>query len=134
MKYFWMWDFPNKGFLAPPPPKVCEKKILVFCYCVDTYIVSHTLYSYARKPVESEIGLNPISRKKYLISNLIIYFRFPRACLRNYTMRALLYKCQHTSKISIFYFRTLLEGGGGPKNPLLGKSHIQKYFIFVSLI
>ena len=36
-------------------------------------------------------GLNPISRKKYLISNLITYFRFPRACVRNYTMRALLY-------------------------------------------
>ena len=34
-------------------------------------------------------GLNPISRKKYLISNLIIYFRFPRACVRNYTVRLL---------------------------------------------
>ena len=78
-------------------------------------------------------GLNPISRKKYLISNLIIFFRFPRACVNNYTMCALLYKCQHNSKIPIFYFRTFLEGGGG-KNPLLGKSHIQKYFIFVSLI
>ena len=32
-----------------------------------------------------------ISRKKYLISNFIIYFRFPRACMRNYTMHALLY-------------------------------------------
>ena len=58
-------------------------------------------------------GINPISRKKYLISNLIICFRFPRACVRNYTMLALLYKCQHTSKIPIFYFCTLLEGGGG---------------------
>ena len=26
-----VWDFPNKGFLAPtPPPKVCENKILIF--------------------------------------------------------------------------------------------------------
>ena len=36
-------------------------------------------------------GLNLISRRKYLIQNLIIYFRFPRACVRNYTMRVLLY-------------------------------------------
>ena len=31
-------------------------------------------------------GLNPISRKKYLISNLIICFRFPRASMRYYTV------------------------------------------------
>ena len=30
-------------------------------------------------------------KKKYLISNLIIYFRFPRACVPNYTMHELLY-------------------------------------------
>ena len=38
-----------------------------------------------RKHIE---GLNPISRKKYLISNLIICFRFPRASVRHYTVRA----------------------------------------------
>ena len=36
-------------------------------------------------------GLNPISRKRFLILILIIYFHFPRACVRNYTVRAKLY-------------------------------------------
>ena len=41
-------------------------------------------------------GLNPISRKKHLISNLIIYFHFPRACMRQYTVRAsTLVPCMH---------------------------------------
>ena len=36
-------------------------------------------------------GLNRISRKKYLISSLIIYFCFPRACMLQYIVRAPLY-------------------------------------------
>ena len=50
------------------------------------------------EPHPPPFGLNPISRKKYLISNLIIYFRFPRACVRNYTMRALLQNACTTTK------------------------------------
>ena len=44
-----------------------------------------------------EIGLSPkgltqFQEKKDIILNLAICFRFPRACVRNYTMRALLYR------------------------------------------
>ena len=35
-----------------------------------------------------EIGLTQSQEKKHLISNLITYFRFPRACVRQYTVRA----------------------------------------------
>ena len=49
-------------------------------------------------------------------------------CVRYYISVNILAKYQY------FIFAHFWRGGGGAKNPLLGKSHIQKYFIFVSLI
>ena len=62
----------------------------------------YTLFWYWVKPE----GLNPISRKKYLISNLIICFRFPRACVRQYTVRAPVYSaCNSTLECVQHYVR-----------------------------
>ena len=60
-------------------------------------------------------GIGACAPTMYLISNLIIYFHFPRACVRNYTMHELLYL--YTAYCE---FCTLLRGGGGPKS-LSGK-------------
>ena len=60
-----------------------------------------------------------------MLSNLSIYFRFPRACLRNYTMRALCRWVLHT-----FEFCTLLRGGRvGVQNPFIGKSQNYNEFM-----
>ena len=81
---------------------------LMYC-CTHSNILFHALYNGARTIYWSmqalgkqkyimrlkiryfflEIRLSPsISRKKYLISNLIIFLRFPYACVRQYTVRA----------------------------------------------
>ena len=66
-------------------------------------------------------GLNPISRKKYLILNLIIYFRFPRACVRQYRVLAtpsvFYYIDAPYTSLFLHTFQGGGGGGGGAKNP-----------------
>ena len=65
-------------------------------------------------------GLNPISRKKYLISNLIICFCFPRACVRYYI------------GVILFLAFNYIILFGGSVNRLIGKSLKLQVFTSIS--
>ena len=65
--------------------------------------------------LEIGFGLDPISRKKYLISNLIIYFHFPRACVRQYTVRATPSVFYYIGDPYTSLFLHTFQGGGGSK-------------------
>ena len=72
-------------------------------------------------------------KEKYLISNLIICFRFPRASVRYYTVRALLYSACATIQCVRYYTEIsmwvppsyILFGGTVPPNNFTQKVMLQ---------
>ena len=73
------------------------------CLIHRSFLIDITWFNKMVSYDEKWLGLNPTSKQ-------IIYFRFPRACVRNYTMRALLQNACTTTKCVRFYeMRALLK-------------------------
>ena len=62
--------------------------------------------------LDTFFGLDPISRKKYLISNLITYFRFPRASVRYY-ISVILFLAFNNTILTAFRVLHIFQGGRG---------------------